>query len=65
MKVIVILVWLAEPIVLPFTPTLDCFEQGQAAIETVATYQAEEENLLTDQGWYTPEGKLVYAFYCD
>jgi len=64
MKYVIILVLLADPIYIPFDSTLDCFEQGQEIIETISTYQTEEENLLMDQGWYTPKGKLVYGFYC-
>ena len=64
MKYIIILILSAEPVYIPFDQTLDCFEQGQAAIETMATYQFEEENPLTSQGWYTPKGKLIYGFYC-
>ena len=63
MKVLVILILLTEPMVLPFTPGLNCSEQGEAWIEANATYIDQSET--TDQGWYMPEGHLVYAYYCD
>ena len=63
MKFLVILILAAEPIILPFNNTLTCFEQGQAYIETIATYY--EQTDILNQGWYTQKGKLVYGFYCD
>jgi hypothetical protein len=65
MKVLVILIWLTDPIIMPLTKELTCYEQGNAMIEKISTYQPEEENPLTDQGWYTPDGHLVYGFYCE
>ena len=63
MKYIIILVWLADPIILPFTPGLSCAEQGNAGIEAISSYVEQSET--QDQGWYTPEGKLIYGFYCE
>ena len=63
MKFLVILILAAEPIILPLNNTLTCFEQGQAYIETIATYYEQTDNI--NQGWYTQNGKLVYGFYCD
>ena len=63
MKFLVILILAAEPIILPFNNALTCFEQGQAYIETIATYYDQTDTL--NQGWYTQNGKLVYGFYCD
>ena len=63
MKVLVILILLSKPVVLPFTPGLTCSEQGDAWIEAHATYV--DQSGTTDQGWYTPEGKLVYGFFCE
>ena len=65
MKYVIILILLTEPVVLPFTPGLSCSDQGEAWIEANATYYEDQESRPTDQGWYTPEGKLVYAYYCD
>ena len=44
MKFLVILILAAEPIILPFNNALTCFEQGQAYIETIATYY--EQNVI-------------------
>tara|TARA_R110002020_G_scaffold1439_1_gene6496 strand:+ start:1143 stop:1334 length:192 start_codon:yes stop_codon:yes gene_type:complete len=63
MKVLVILILLTEPVVLPFTPGLSCSAQGEAWIEANATYI--NQSGTTDQGWYTAEDKLVYAYYCE
>ena len=63
MKFLVILILAAEPIILPFNNALTCSEQGQAYIETIATYHEQTDN--SNQGWYTKKGKLVYGFYCD
>ena len=62
MKFLVILILAAEPIILPFNNALTCFEQGQAYIETIATYYEQTDTI--NQGWYTANGKLVYGFYC-
>ena len=63
MKQLVILILLSNPIVLPFEEGLTCSQQGDAYIEKIATYIDQTET--RDQGWYTPEGKLVYGYYCD
>ncbi len=63
MKFLVILILAAEPIILPFNNALTCSEQGQAYIETIATYYEQTDTI--NQGWYTVNGKLVYGFYCD
>ena len=65
MKVLVVLILLMDPVVLPLTPGLTCSEHGDAWIEVNATYFTQEESRNTDQGWYTPEGHLVYGYYCD
>jgi len=64
MKYVIILIWLAESVYVPFDQTLGCYDQGMEIMESMATYQYEEENPLTSQGWYTPKGKLIYGFYC-
>ena len=63
MKFLVILILSAEPIILPFNNSFTCSEQGQAYIETIATYYEQTDTI--NQGWYTVNGKLVYGFYCD
>ena len=63
MKQLVILILLSNPVVLPFEEGLTCSQQGDAYIEMIATYSDQTET--RDQGWYTPEGKLVYGYYCD
>ena len=63
MKFLVILILAAEPIILPLNNALTCSEQGQAYIETIATYYEQTDTI--NQGWYTVNGKLVYGFYCD
>ena len=50
-----------NPLYVPFDTTLDCYEQGEEVIETIATYYGPGPN----QGWYTKKGKLVYGFYCE
>jgi len=54
---------MTEPVVLPFTPGLSCSDLGEAWIEANATYVDQSGTM--DQGWYTPEGHLVYSYYCD
>ena len=61
MKFIIILLLAQDPIYVPFDTTLNCFEQGQEAIETIATYRGPGPN----QGWYTAHGTLIYGFYCE
>jgi hypothetical protein len=61
MKYIIILLLASDSIYVPFNENLTCAEQGQAIIETIATYH--ESGL--EQGWYTKKGKLVYGFYCE
>ena len=63
MKQLVILILLSNPVVLPFEEGLTCSQQGDAYIEKIATYSDQTET--RDQGWYTPEGKLVYGYYSD
>ena len=63
MKQLVILILLSNPVVLPFEEGLTCSQQGDAYIEKIATYSDHTDT--RDQGWYTPEGKLVYGYYCD
>ena len=63
MKYLIILILSAEPIILPFNNSLSWSEQGQAYIETIATYYEQTDTI--NQGWYTKKGKLVYGFYCD
>ena len=60
MKFIIILLLAQDSIYIPFDTTLDCHEQGREAIESIATYEGPGPK----QGWYTKEGKLIYAFYC-
>ena len=60
MKFIIILLVAQNPLYFPFDTTLDCYEQGEEVIETIATYYGPGPN----QGWYTKKGKLVYGFYC-
>ena len=63
MEYLVILILSTNPIILPFDPFLSCSQQGQAYIETIATYYDQTDTI--NQGWYTEKGKLVYGFYCD
>ena len=60
MKFIIILLLASEPLYFPFDQTLNCFEQGEEVMKSIATYQGPG----IDQGWYTEDGKLVYGFYC-
>ena len=61
MKFIILLVLASEPLYFPFDTTLSCGEQGEEIMESIATYNGPGP----EQGWYTKEGKLVYAFYCE
>ena len=61
MKFIVILLLAQDPLYFPFDTTLSCGEQGEEIMEAIATYQGPGVN----QGWYTKEDKLIYAFYCE
>ena len=61
MKLIVLLLLASEPLYFPFDTTLDCYDQGMEIMEYIATYQGPGIN----QGWYTKEDKLIYAFYCE
>ena len=61
MKLIVLLLLASEPLYFPLDTTVSCGEQGEEIIETIATYNGPG----TNQGWYTKEGKLIYAFYCE
>ena len=60
MKFIIILLLAQDPPYFPFDTTLDCYEQGEAIVKTIATYRGPGPN----QGWYTDQGILVYGFYC-
>ena len=61
MKYIILLLLASDPIYIPFDSTLSCQEQGEAVIESIATYHGSG----TNQGWYTKENKLIYGFYCE
>ena len=61
MKFIIILLVAQNPLYVPFDTTLDCYEQGEEVIETIATYYGPGPN----QGWYTKKGDLVFGFYCE
>ena len=60
MKLIILLLLASEPLYFPFDDALDCYDQGNEIMESIATYEGPG----TNQGWYTKEGKLVYGFYC-
>ena len=60
MKFIIILLLVGEPLYFPFDNTIDCYDQGNEIMESIATYQGPGIN----QGWYTDQGTLVYGFYC-
>ena len=61
MKFIILLVLASEPLYFPFDTTLDCYDQGNEIMESIATYQGPGIN----QGWYTDHGTLIYGFYCE
>ena len=61
MKFIILLLLASEPLYFPFDSTLSCGEQGEEIMESIATYHGPGPK----QGWYTKEGKLIYAFYCE
>ena len=61
MKFIIILLLAQDPIYIPFDTTLDCYDQGNEIMESIATRQGPG----THQGWYTDQGTLVYGFYCE
>ena len=60
MKFIIILLLAQDPIYIPFDTTLDCYDQGNETMETIATYHGPGPK----QGWYTDHGALIYGFYC-
>jgi hypothetical protein len=60
-KFIIILLLAQNPLYFPFDTTLDCYEQGEEVIKTIATYYGPGP----DQGWYTKKGDLVFGFYCE
>ena len=66
MKIIMILgtgILLTFPSVDNVNP--DCFSQGYAVLQKLATYQGPEER-GEDQGWYLNGTKIhVTGFYCD
>ena len=63
MTALVILILSSEPIIYPRNKHLSCSEQGEATIQVLSTYY--DQTPTRDQGWYTKEGKLVYAFFCE
>ena len=61
MKFIIILLLAQDPIYIPFDTTLDCYDQGNETMESIATYHGPGPK----QGWYTDQGALLYGFYCE
>ena len=61
MKLIILLLLASEPLYFPFDTTLDCYDQGNEIMESIATYHGPG----TNQGWYTDHGDLIYGFYCE
>jgi len=61
MKFIIILLLAQDPIYIPFDTTLDCYDQGNEIMESIATHQGPGPK----QGWYTDHGALLYGFYCE
>jgi hypothetical protein len=61
MKFIIILLLAQDPIYIPFDTTLDCYDQGNETMESIATYHGPGPK----QGWYTDHGALLYGFYCE
>ena len=61
MKFIVILLLAQDPLYFPFDTTLDCYDQGNEIMESIATYHGPGPK----QGWYTDHGALIYGFYCE
>ena len=61
MKFVILLLLASDPLYFPFDETMDCFDQGYQVLESVATYHGPGPK----QGWYTDQGTLVYAFYCE
>jgi len=62
MTLLIVLILSSEPLVYPLNQHLSCSAQGEAAIQVLSTYY--EQTPTRDQGWYTKEGKLVYAYFC-
>jgi len=60
MKLIILLLLASEPLYFPFDTTLDCYDQGNEIMESIATYHGPGPK----QGWYTDHGALIYGFYC-
>ena len=61
MKYVIILLLANDPIYVPFDTTVSCGEQGEEAIEAIATYHGPGP----EQGWYTKKDDLVFGFYCE
>tara|TARA_Y100001951_G_scaffold84934_1_gene74584 strand:- start:33 stop:218 length:186 start_codon:yes stop_codon:yes gene_type:complete len=61
MKFIILLLLASEPLYFPFDSTLNCGEQGEEIMESIATYHGPGP----EQGWYTKKGNLIFGFYCE
>jgi len=61
MKFIIILLLAQNPFHVPFDSTLSCGEQGEEIIEAIATYHGPG----TNQGNFTPDGKLLIGWICN
>jgi len=61
MKYVILLLIMDGPLYFPFDNKLDCYQQGQKLMTSIAKYQGPGP----EQGWYTDRGDLVYGFYCE
>ena len=61
MKFIIILLLAQDPIYIPFDTTLDCYDQGNEIMESIATYHGPGP----EQGWVLNDSNIeVAGWYC-